>query len=78
MQRHFIAFYCGHGNWADKIVRFVTRSSFSHCELFRSQVRPRPGETVTCLGASWRDGGVRLKDIALDPEKWRICEVAWA
>lgn len=78
MQRHFVAFYRGSGRFEDKLVRRVTRSAFSHVELIRADKRPRLGDTVTCLGASGRDGGVRIKDITLDPAHWRIYEVCWA
>lgn len=28
-----IAFYTAEGKWVDKIIRFITRSKYSHCEL---------------------------------------------
>lgn len=78
MSDHYVAFYRGHGRLTDWVVRKATRSAFSHVEMIRSEARPRLGDTVRCLGASGRDGGVRIKDIRLDPEKWRIYHVRWA
>lgn len=78
MSDHFVAFYRGHGRLADWVIRKATRSAFSHVELIRSDTRPRLGDIVRCLGASGRDGGVRIKAIRLDPEKWRIYHVRWA
>ncbi|CTQ33534.1 hypothetical protein [Jannaschia rubra] len=78
MQRHFVAFYRGRGTLADRIVQYATRSPFSHCELIRAATPPRLGEVATCLSASGRDGGVRIKDIELTPDKWCIYEVTWA
>ncbi|WP_299814245.1 hypothetical protein [uncultured Jannaschia sp.] len=78
MARCYVAFYRGRGDWADRIVRFATRSAYSHCELIRSERRPKLGTGVECLSASRRDGGVRLKRIELDAAKWCIYDVAWA
>lgn len=78
MQRYFVAFYRGSGRFEDWLVRRVTRSAFSHVELIRADRRPRLGDEVTCLGASGRDGGVRIKRITLEPAHWRIYEVRWA
>ncbi len=78
MPELYVAFYRGSGRFADWLVRAVTRSAFSHVELIRAERRPRLGDTVTCLGSSGRDGGVRLKEIRLHPERWRIYDVCWA
>lgn len=78
MSKLYVAFYRGAGRFDDWLVRRVTRSAFSHVELIRSDRRPCLGDTVTCLGASGRDGGVRLKEIMLKPESWRIYDVCWA
>jgi hypothetical protein len=78
MARYWVAFYRGKGRLADRVVRIVTRSPFSHCELIRAEVRPERGDTVTCISSSGRDGGVRIKDIALEDGKWDIYEVPWA
>ncbi|WP_299647189.1 hypothetical protein [uncultured Jannaschia sp.] len=78
MKRYYVAFYRGTGDWADRIVRFATRSAYSHCELIWSETRPKLGTTVECLSASRRDGGVRLKQIELKPAKWCVYDVTWA
>lgn len=78
MPHYFVAFYRGRGTMADKIVRYATRSPFSHCELIQSAETPRRGDTVTCISASGRDGGVRIKDITLKEGKWDIYAVPWA
>ena len=76
--RYYVAFYRGRGKVSDVIVRAATRSPFSHCELIRSDTRPRRGDTVTCLSASGRDNGVRIKEITLEDGKWDIYDVPWA
>ncbi|WP_298429397.1 hypothetical protein [uncultured Jannaschia sp.] len=78
MSRYWVAFYRGRGTLADKIVRAATRSPFSHCEMIRQDTRPARGDTVTCLSASARDGGVRIKEITLEDGKWDIYAVPWA
>jgi hypothetical protein len=32
-------------------------------------------EPVLCASASYRDGGVRIKEVLMDPHKWDIMEV---
>ena len=76
--RYYVAFYRGRGTMADRIVRMATRSPFSHCELIRTDITPRRGDTVRCISASGRDKGVRIKTITLDPGKWDIYAVPWA
>lgn len=78
MPNYYVAFYRGKGTMADKIVRMATRSPFSHCELIQCEVTPRRGDTVTCISASGRDNGVRIKEIELKAEKWDIYAVPWA
>ncbi|MEL6587359.1 MAG: hypothetical protein AAFQ50_11975 [Pseudomonadota bacterium] len=78
MSDYYVAFYRGKGTFADKVVKFATRSPFSHCELIRSDTKPRRGETHTCISASGRDGGVRIKDIELKDPKWDIYAVPFA
>lgn len=78
MSGYWVAFYRGKGRVSDRIVRFATRSPFSHVELIRQDERPRRGETVRCISASGRDGGVRIKDIRLEAPKWDVYAVPWA
>lgn len=78
MSIHWTAFYRGRGRISDHVIRAATRSPFSHVELIRQDERPRRGETVRCISASLRDGGVRIKDITLDAGKWDVYAVPWA
>ena len=55
-----LAMYKGKGNFYDKLIRFVTLSSYSHCELVIDGL---------CYSSSPRDGGVRMKYIYLD-DNW--------
>lgn len=58
--------------WArfrDWLVRTVTRSPYSHCEI---AVTVHPKILYTCYSASARDGGVRCKVMALPAEKWDL------
>ena len=61
-----LALYKGKGTIYDKIIRIVTRSKYSHCELVIDDV---------CYSSSPRDGGVRMKVIDLDPDKWDLFDV---
>lgn len=67
-----IAFYKGPPtNWlllqAHRLVCWRTSGPFSHCELIDAQ-----GQGWT---SSWRDGGVRCKQLDLDSGRWRLVEV---
>lgn len=73
-----LAFYRGWGgNWlarlSDAVTRFVTLSRFSHVEVIDGAAVL--GEVNTCWSSSFRDGGVRYKDIMLKPEKWVLVPV---
>lgn len=48
----------------NRLVRLVTRSPYSHCELLFSD--------GIAASASWLDGGVRFKTIAIDPAHWDV------
>lgn len=64
-----LAMYKGQGTAFNGAVRWWTDSPYSHCELI---VRGK------CYSSSLRDGGVRGKEIDLDPEKWDIYDLPWA
>ena len=75
----WIAFYRGHGRFlSDTVVRWVTNSEFSHCELLRSDTAPAAGQTHLCGSASVRDGGVRTKEITFREDRWEFVPVRWA
>lgn len=59
-----LASYHAPGRPADRLVRIVTDSIYSHSELAIDR----------CLGlsSSGRDGGVRLKPIDFDEERWNF------
>ncbi|KRC30693.1 hypothetical protein [Acidovorax sp. Root217] len=50
-----------------RLVRWVDRGPYSHCELIFSD--------GMAGSASWMDGGVRLKRIDFDPAKWDFIEI---
>lgn len=75
----YLAFYRGEGRFlSDTVVQWITRSDFSHCELFESNEPPSTGETHTCVTAVGKDGGVRVKDVTFTLGRWDIVAVPWA
>lgn len=66
-----LAFYRGAGRIDDRIIRAATRSEFSHVELVRNHGQP----DCLSISASGRDGGVRIKKIAFDPDRWKVVKV---
>lgn len=61
-----MAFYKGKGNFFDAVVRFVTRSEYSHCEIVIDGV---------CWSSSPRDGGVRQATINLQSGHWDVIDL---
>lgn len=51
------------------LVRWWTKGPYSHCELILEEY---PDGTVLCGSSSQLEGGVRLKRMALDPERWDV------
>lgn len=68
-----LAFYTGQGNWKDSVIRWVTRSPYSHVELVDTMAVEN-GKT-RCYSSSPRDGGVRVTWIDLDSGHWQIVPV---
>ncbi len=66
----YVAFYKGRKTWLDKLICFITRSKYSHCEIY---VRTVEGSRVL-YSSSPRDGGVRMKYLnkPLDLKKWEL------
>lgn len=64
------AFYKARGDWKNKLVRFSTKSPYSHCEVIFSLAKM--GDRVLCHSSSSRDGGVRSKEVTLVPEHWDL------
>ena len=75
----YLAFYRGEGRFfSDTVVQYITRSQFSHCEMFASDEPPLAGESHQCVTAVGKDGGVRTKQITFEPARWEFVEVPWA
>lgn len=77
--KYYLAFYKGTGRLDDRLIRFSTRSEFSHVELLLAgddDYRTRP---VAAISASGRDGGVRRKEIDFRSDNWVVLPVfGWA
>jgi hypothetical protein len=65
-----VAFYKDRTHFLDAAISWWTKGSYSHLELVFDQ----DGKTI-CASSSPRDGGVRTKEIELDPEHWDIIEL---
>lgn len=63
-----IAFYKGTSKPFNWIVSKWTRGPYSHCEVIFKNGH--------CASSSFRDGGVRIKTIILDPERWDLMEIS--
>jgi len=63
-----------YGDWWDKLVTLVTGDAQSHCELAFTGVED-PTKT-TYFSSSPRDGGVRFKQMEIDPEHWDTIELS--
>jgi len=61
MARVQLALYKAPGLVGNAVIRWWTRSQYSHCELVVDG---------WCHSSSLRDGGVRRKLVELDPEHW--------
>ena len=73
MSKVYLACYHGRASklWYrifDNITKFFTRGKYSHCEI----VIPLHDNRYECYSSSYRDGGVRVKVMALDDSKWDL------
>jgi hypothetical protein len=59
----------GKSTIGDALIRFWTRSEYSHCELIVDGIS---------MSSSLRDKGVRAKEIEYIPEHWDIIDLPWA
>lgn len=57
----------------DWIIRRATRSAYSHCEI-AVWVDDSDG-LFECYSSSFRDGGVRCKEMRLPSDKWDLAEL---
>lgn len=67
----YLAMYKAKGNWVDRLVRFATRSKYSHCEIVIQTTQTE----YDCYTSSPRDGGVRRKIMRLPKDKWDLVEI---
>lgn len=78
MSQIFLAFQKGQRRKCEWLTRFITRSRYSHVEIFTSRGNPRPGATYTFISSdSWSDS-VRACAEVLDPNLWDVLPVPWA
>lgn len=64
--------------WAglfNRLIRWVTKSRYSHSELAIAQSGHPFDAPALCVSSSGVDGGVRLKSMRLAPEKWDLIEL---
>ena len=57
-----LIFYKAKGDWLDWGIRWKTWGPYSHVEL--------RFEDHLCFSSSWRDGGVRWRDLPVDTDNW--------
>ncbi len=66
----YLASYRGSGRVSDRVIKLVTRSNFSHCELIAPD--------GLAWSSSGRDGGVRVKKISWQMGHWDFVGIPWA
>lgn len=69
-----IAFYKGRTRLFDRMVQLWTRSPYSHCEVVFWIL---PNGQAECASSSKLDGGVRIKFMELNPERWDLVDIDW-
>lgn len=67
-----VAFYKSKQRLFNRLVCWYLKGSYSHCELV---LKDNSDGTSLCLSSSFMDGGVRLKNIYLDKNKWDFIEL---
>lgn len=74
-----LAFYKAKGRWADKLIRWSTRSLYSHVEFLENgPPRAEDDFVAVATSSSGRDGGVRRKEITFKSDHWDFVDVPWA
>ncbi|MGB0960235.1 MAG: hypothetical protein ACPGVK_08290 [Halocynthiibacter sp.] len=66
-----LAFYKGEGRFYDRLIRWWTKSDYSHVEL----VAEKEDRIFIGWSSSPRDGGVRAKFIKIQPRHWDFIDV---
>ena len=73
MQRTYLAFYIAdHGKLLDRIISVIDGSPYSHCELIISD---HGNKCYDCISSSYRDGGLRRKNIDMSGSHWVLIPV---
>ena len=67
-----VASYIAPGELFNKAVRTLDRTTISHTELGLHHLG---GDSWACWSSSYRDGGVRSKEISLTEDKWSLTEL---
>lgn len=62
-----IVFYKGPGTLAEKLIRFWTKSPYSHCEFRRSDGLYHSNDRFRFVS--------RIETIELDPQEWEMCDI---
>jgi len=65
----YLAFYKAPGDWSDKLIRWWTKSKYSHVELVTD-------DFSTMYSSSGMDGGVRKKPHYYNVNTWTYVEVS--
>lgn len=75
MQKVYLASYksvhSGLHGLINRAIRLLDRSAYSHTELCVGESHPFEGE-VDCYSSSGMDGGVRVKRMQLNPDRWDV------
>jgi hypothetical protein len=69
-----VAFYKGQKRAFNRIVSWWAAGPYSHVEAIVDDAGDLAGP-VLCASSSFLDGGVRIKEILLDPEHWDVMDV---
>ena len=69
------AFYKGRKRLFNRITAWWLRGPYSHCELV---LGTDASGLAICASASFMDGGVRVKHMALAPEHWDVVDLEGA
>ena len=64
----YLALYKGKGPIGNTVIRYWTKSIYSHCEIVVDGV---------CYSSSLMDKGVRSKEIDLEDGKWDLIPLPW-
>jgi hypothetical protein len=66
--------HAGWQGWINRCIRWGDKSMYSHSEI---GLGVPFDEVTTCMSSAGVDGGVRAKDMKLNPEKWDALPLGW-